>query len=298
MNPKVSIIVATYRRTDSLEKALYSLATQTYTRFEIIVVDDNDDLNYNNSVMKIAENIKAANPKLDLRLIANHPNLGSAKARNKGIESADGEYITFLDDDDVYLPDKVKNQSEFMIENNLDYSVTDLFLYNDSERLIDKRTREYIKNFDSDSLLKYHLMHHITGTDTMMFRADYLRKIGGFDAIDVGDEFYLIKKAICQNGNFGYLPTCDVRAYVHTSEENLSSGLGKINGEKELFEYKKNYFKNLDSKAVKYIKMRHYAVLAFAYMRMKRYFSFILNSFKSFFCSPLQCVKLFIGRKV
>ena len=298
MDSKVSIIVATYRRNDSLKKALHSLASQTYRQIEIILVDDNDNADFNNSVAQIADNLKTDNPDLDFRLIANHPNLGSAKARNVGIEAASGEFITFLDDDDVYLPDKVKNQLDFMERNSLDYSITDLFLYNDSDRLIDKRTRKYIKTVDSDNLLKYHFMYHMTGTDTMMFRTSYLKEIGGFDAIDVGDEFYLMKKAICQCGKFGYLPTCDVKAYVHTTENNLSSGSSKINGENELFEYKKNYFKNLDSKTVKYIKMRHYAVLAFAHMRIKHFLSFILYSFKSFFCAPFQCAKLFIGRKI
>ena len=298
MNSKVSIVVPTYRRNENLKKALYSIATQTYKQIEILLIDDNDDVDFNKSVEKIVDDFKSDNLDLDLKLIVNHPNLGSAKARNAGIDAAEGEFITFLDDDDVYLPDKVKNQVEFMQKNNLDYSITDLFLYNDFDRLIDKRTRKYIKTVDSDNLLKYHLMYHMTGTDTIMFRTSYLKEIGGFDAIDVGDEFYLMKKAICQKGGFGYLPICDVKAYVHTSEDNLSSGLSKINGENQLFEYKKKYFERFDSRTVRYIKMRHYAVLAFAHMRMKHFLSFILYCFKSFFCAPIQCVKLFIGRKI
>ena len=297
MDSKVSIIVATYRRNDSLKKALYSLAAQTYKQIEIILVDDNDDLDFSNAVTQIAESFINDNPDLKFRLIAEHTNLGSAKARNKGIQAASGEFITFLDDDDIYLPDKVKRQLEFMQQNNLDYSITDLFLYNDSGRLIERRLRKYIKYDDSDNLLKYHFMYHMTGTDTLMFSTAYLKEIGGFDEIDFGDEFYLMKKAICQMGRFGYLPNCDVKAYVHTSENNLSSAASKISGENELYKYKKNYFKNLDSKTVRYIKMRHYAVLAYAHMRIKHYFSFIIDSLKSFFSSPIQCVKLFIGRK-
>lgn len=288
----VSVIIATYRRDYTLKRAIESVINQTYDNFEIVVVDDNANAEWNSKVQAIIEDYP------QIVYIHNLTNKGSAESRNIGIKNSNGEYITFLDDDDIYLADKIKNQAEFMQENNLDYSITDLWLYNESDKLIEKRTREYINEIDFDSLLKYHFMYHMTGTDTMMFRTDYLRKIGGFDAIDVGDEFYLMKKAIYQNGKFGYLPTCDVKAYVHTTQNNLSSGSSKINGENELFEYKKNFFENFDLKTVKYIKMRHYAVLAFAHMRMKNLLSFILCSFKSFFCTPIECVKLFIGRKI
>lgn len=44
--------------------------------------------------------------------------------------------------------------------------------------------------------MKYHLLYHMTGTDTLMFKGEYLRRIGGFPTIDVGDEFYLMEQAI------------------------------------------------------------------------------------------------------
>ena len=62
-----------------------------------------------------------------------------------------------------------------MLENSSDYCITDLELYDENERLIERRTRKYIKRKDADALFRYHLMHHITGTDTLMFeRITYL----------------------------------------------------------------------------------------------------------------------------
>lgn len=107
-------------------------------------------------------------------------NKGSAETRNIGINAANGEYITFLDDDDVYLPDKIKKQVEFMEVGEYDYSITDLILYNENDKEIDKRIRSYIKDMSSLSLMTYHLKYHMTGTDTMMFRKEYLTEIGGF----------------------------------------------------------------------------------------------------------------------
>ena len=82
------------------------------------------------------------------------------------------------------------------------------------------------------------------------------------------------------------------------SVSSLSSGEGKIKGENALYEYKKTFFSSLDRKTKRYIKMRHYAVLAFAELRMKRIISTMRYCFKSFVSAPIQCVGLFVGRKM
>ncbi len=298
MDKLVSVVVATYHRDEPLKSALSSLAQQTYENMEIVLVDDNADAEWNEKVCKIVSEFKQENPNMPILHMSNESNLGSAKTRNYGIEMAKGEYITFLDDDDIYLPNKVENQIKFMIENELDYCVTDLDLYYDNGKLAEHKTRDYIKSLDSKDLFEYHLMYHITGTDTMMFKKEYLIKIGGFAPIDVGDEFYLMQRAIENCGKFGYLNVCDVRAIVHTTDEGLSSGEGKIRGENQLYQHKKKYLKRLSRKNRRYIKMRHYAVLAFAQMRSKKVLSFIKNGVISFLVAPLQCVRLILGRKI
>ncbi len=290
-NIAVSVIIATYRRDVSLKRALESLINQTYETTEIIVVDDNAEAEWNKKVKDIIDEMNLLHP---IIYIENEVNKGSAETRNIGIKVATGEYITFLDDDDIYLQNKIKNQVKHMIEKNSDFSITDLDLYDENERLIEKRTRKYIKRNYKEDLLRYHLMHHMTGTDTLMFKKDYLLNIGGFPPINVGDEFYLMQKAIETGGIFSYLPHCDVQAYVHTETDGLSSGECKIKGENELYEYKKSIFGELDIKTIRYIKMRHYAVLAFAEVRRKRVFNFSKNAISSFISSPVDCIKLFI----
>lgn len=285
----VSVIIATYKRDISLKNAIESIMAQTYKKVEIIVVDDNGDEKWSYKVKEILDSINEIHP---IIYIKNEVNKGSAETRNIGIRAARGEYITFLDDDDIYLPKKIENQLNNMINTGADYSVTDLELLNENGKRIEKRTRGYIKSNSVDELLKKHLMHHITGTDTMMFKKEYLNSIGGFSAIDVGDEFYLMQKAIEAGGKFNYLPVCDVKAYVHSKTNGLSSGYSKINGENLLYEYKKKYFNRLDKKSIRYIKMRHYAVLAFAEVRRKGYFKFIKYAIQAGISSPLGCIRL------
>ena len=112
-----------------------------------------------------------------------------------------------------------------------DYSITDLTLYNESDKEIDRRIRSYIKQTDPKALKNYHLKYHMTGTDTMMFRKEYLIQIGAFAPINVGDEFYLMERAIVGGGRFGYFSGCEIKAYIHTGTDGLSSGDGKIKGE-------------------------------------------------------------------
>ncbi|MDR4925434.1 glycosyltransferase family 2 protein [Peribacillus simplex] len=294
IQPQVSIVVATYRRDSALNKALLSLICQTYKFIEVIVVDDNADDIWNK---KVVDNITKVQSQFHQGLIyiQNKKNMGSAETRNIGIKAASGEYITFLDDDDIYLPNKIKNQLEHMLEMDSDYSLTDLDLYNESDRLIEKRNRKYIKKTSKDDLFRYHFMNHMTGTDTIMFKRIYLLSFGGFSPIDVGDEFYLMQKAIEAGGKFSYLPVCDIKAYVHTKTDGLSSGESKINGENALYEYKKKYFSQFSKKDIRNIKMRHYAVLAFAELRRKKAFAFLKNSFCSFITSPVDFIKLILA---
>lgn len=287
----VSVVVATYRREDSLRRALNSLARQTYKNLDVIIVDDNGDFKWNIKVKSVVDEFRN---KLDINYIVNESNIGSVLTRNRGILEAKGDYIAFLDDDDLYMPQRIEMQLEDIIAVDADYGITDLYLYNEKNELIDKRIRNYIKNNDEHSLLRYHLLYHMTGTDTFMFKNSYLLKIGGFSGNDVGDEFYLMKDAILGGGKFIYSNQCYIKAYVHSGEENgLSSGDTKIVGENLLFEKKKEYFEYLSKSDIRYIKMRHYAVIAFAELRRKNVRAFIKNAVKSFFIAPLSCINLF-----
>ena len=293
MGTLVSVIVATKRRETELVRALESLAAQTYRPLEVLVVDDNDDPEWN---QKTKEALEAFCDSLALQYIQNHPGKGSAEARNVGICAASGEYITFLDDDDVYLPEKIERQLVCIQEQNADYSLTDLDLYFDDGRLSEHRRRDYLR--PGESLLECHFKYHMTGTDTLMFRRDYLIEIGGFPGIDLGDEFYLMHRAIEAGGKLAYLDRCDVRAYVHEGAGGLSSGETKIRCENDLYAYKKQFFSRFSRRTIRYIRMRHYAVLAFAALRMRRTGAAAAYACRSVLSAPFQCLRMVIQRKL
>lgn len=295
--PLVSVVIATYRRKKELERALASLASQTYKNMEVILVDDNADSAWCTEVKTLVAKWKRKSS-IPLCYIQNSENCGSAASRNIGIQAANGQYITFLDDDDKYSPEKISHQIHHMLEEESDFSITDLALYNEDGKLEEKRVRNFLNRetiSEPSRLLAYHLMYHLTGTDTLMFKKEYLEEIGGFPPIDVGDEFYLMKEAITYGGKFSYLPVCDVKALVHSKTDGLSSRESKIAGENALYEYKKQFFSSLSEKEVRQIRMRHNLVLAYAHLRERKHLKFLRYAMRSMAEEPVSCMKILLG---
>lgn len=283
---KVSVVVPTFqRKVTFLNRAVESLLNQSYKNIEVLIVDDNT----NDSIWR--KNTKEYALSLsDKRIvyIENERNLGGALSRNVGIREASGQYITFLDDDDEYLPEKIKQQLEFMIVNGYDMTFTDLKLVNKEKVVVDYREHSHIKSFKKEDLLKSHIMRKLTGTPTFMYKSEKLRKIGGFDNVPVGQEFHLMLKTIEANLNIGYLKRADVLAYRHSSG-GISFGENKIKGEKAQYNLiKDKYFKYFTVREKMFIRFRYHAVFAVSYKRNKQYLRFMLYALLSVIMSPLD----------
>jgi glycosyltransferase involved in cell wall biosynthesis len=264
MDELVSIVIPTYKRSvDFVSRAVSSVLNQTYQNIQIIVVDDSpSDYDMRGAVKDYVSSL----PHDKVMYLQNEKNLGGSLSRNRGIEASSGDYITFLDDDDEYMEHKVEKQVKFMNDTDCDLSFSNMIMYNEDGNVVDYRDYKDIKSFENSELLKYHLMHHMTGTPTFMFKADKLKEIGGFDFALAGQEFRLMLKSIEQGLKIRYIDDCDVKVYRY-ADGGISYGKNKIQGEKDLFEVKKKYFDKLDSKEIRYIKFRYHAVMAIAYKR-------------------------------
>lgn len=283
--PLVSIIMPTYKRKPELvERAISSLITQSYANIEIIVIDDSPaDYQYRLMVKELVDTLA----KNDNRIYyyQNASNQGGALARNRGIELASGEFVTFLDDDDEYLPQKVEHQVTFMLQQQCDLSFSNMAMYDDSGNIVDRRSYFDISRLTQMELFKYHLMYHFTGTPTFMFKADKLREIGGFKDVKMGQEFYLMVRAITGNLNILYMDVCDVKIHKH-NELAISNGPGKIKGEMDLYRFKLQYSNLFNKHEKRYINFRHHVVLAVAFKRNRQYLNMIKKCFRCLFCYP------------
>jgi glycosyltransferase involved in cell wall biosynthesis len=109
----VSCIITTFNRPTLVGKAIESILEQTYKNIEIIVVDDHSSESYSDVIKKYAANDS-------IRFTRNENNLRLSASRNVGIELSRGEFVAFLDDDDIWLPSKIETQVAFL-EKNLEY---------------------------------------------------------------------------------------------------------------------------------------------------------------------------------
>lgn len=294
MGPKVSVIIPTYKRSGKfLKRAIDSVLNQTYLNYEVVIIDDNANDNvkdYRANVKKLMDEYK--NPNILYK--QNIENLGGSLARNEGIKIASGDFITFLDDDDEYLPEKINNQLKEMLKNNWDMSFTNLKLCNENGKIIDFREYNKIKSFEKEALIEYHLTRHITGTPTFMYRKEVIESLGGFPDAKMGQEFYLMLNTIEAGVRIGYVPTANVIAYRHSSG-GISMGVNKIIGEKKLYQFKKKYFRILSHKNIKFINFRHHVVLAIAYKRNGEVSSAMKNIVFAFINSPIDSFKEFFN---
>ena len=268
MNPLVSTIIPSYKRPASfVKRAIDSALNQTYPNIEIVVVDDNPpDSPAREELGALLETYKD-DPRV--RAVINAENMGGSEARNEGVKAAKGEYLAFLDDDDEFLPNKIEAQLKLMLENDLEMTFSDYMLVDDSGRVMDYRDFPDIPGFDRESLFKYHMLRHMTATTTFMYRAEALKRIGGFQRAATGQEFYLMMRTIEQGLRIGYLPGQYSTAHYH-DQGRISSGPGKVKGENALHEYKKSFFHRLTPKERRFVRFRHYAVLTMVHLRDRK----------------------------
>ena len=113
--PLVSIITPNYNCGKFIALTIESVLAQTYTNWEMIIQDDcSTDNSY-----EIACRYAKADPRI--KVFRNGKNSGAALTRNYAIEVSQGEYLAFLDSDDIWFPEKLEKQIDFMQKNNCDF---------------------------------------------------------------------------------------------------------------------------------------------------------------------------------
>lgn len=126
----VSIITPLYNREDTFFEFLRSVLNQTYSNWELIIVDDcSTDNSYKLALQSSFQDNR-------IKVFRNKNNQGAALTRNFAITQAEGEYIAFLDSDDLWEPLKLEKQVEFMEVNNYAFSYTSYFQGNDKKIVI------------------------------------------------------------------------------------------------------------------------------------------------------------------
>lgn len=114
MNELVSVIMPSYNTADYIADSIKSVISQTYQNWELIIVDDCSTDNTDDIVSYFSDN--------RIKYMKNKKNMGAAATRNRALREAKGEWIAFLDSDDLWLPNKLEKQINFMKSNGYVFS--------------------------------------------------------------------------------------------------------------------------------------------------------------------------------
>jgi len=169
MTARVSICIPTYNRKNYLKETLASVFAQTYKDYEVVVVDDGS-MDGTGEMIK-----KAAYPNLRYYW---QRNAGDAAARNKLISSAQGQFITFIDSDDLLMPDAVERMIKVEEAEGGDLIVYGPYLrIDESGNVFGKCKRKLYSGFITTQLFENILVHSCGS----MFPRRILQESGGFD---------------------------------------------------------------------------------------------------------------------
>jgi len=151
----VSVIMPNYNGAKYISIAIESVISQTYSLWELIIIDD---CSTDNSV-NIIEEYVAKDKRIKLIKLPN--NSGTAIARNTGIEVAIGQYIAFLDSDDAWLPYKLEKQVKFIRDNNLALTYSSYYVIDEYGNV--KGIRNIKERISYKDLLKTNWIGNLTG---------------------------------------------------------------------------------------------------------------------------------------
>ncbi|MGL5936254.1 MAG: glycosyltransferase family 2 protein [Cetobacterium sp.] len=168
MENVISIIIPTCNRNDKLKRTIDSVIQQGLSAYEILVVNDSD-LDIENKIIESYLNYP-------VKFIKNNGNHGAASARNFGVNRSIGEYITFIDDDDVYLPGRLKNMLKTVREENYDIISSGRFFERGDFCDIVKKDGQLYGVIDLNNIL----YKNDIDIGFFMKRSDFLT-LGGFD---------------------------------------------------------------------------------------------------------------------
>lgn len=277
MKRLVSVIITTYGNRESfLLEAIESVKKQTYDEIEILLIDDNgigSEYQKKNEILFLEDK--------EISYIPNLSNFGVQYSRNIGILMSKGEYIAFLDDDDIWEEEKIEKQVKYLEEKDVDMVFCNGYrFFNNS---LNKRSI-YQENFIEDKLIPYELLlikDKIGSTSNPLIKKKCFANSGLFDTEMPARQDYEMwlriakkYKIIGLNKKLWY--------YRYHNEIRITRSLDKeLRSYKILYKkYKEDYSKNSQAKA------NILLTQAITYFKMKRYIFFILKGFNSFVINP------------
>ncbi|MCY7385968.1 MAG: glycosyltransferase [Microcoleus sp. CAN_BIN18] len=216
--PQVSVIIPAYNGDRYIMQAVESVCAQTYTNWEIIVIDDGST----------DETHQVLQPYYDRIRYVHQENRGVAAARNRGIQEAKGEFIAFLDQDDFFFPDKLAAQiALFRQQPSLGIVNSGWRIVNQQgEKISDIKAWEYFPKLD----LETWIVQMPVLPSAMMFSRQWLELAGGFNSeFDSVDDSDLVLRLAVLGCEAAWLHQVTVSYRQHDQNVSIKRALKQAN---------------------------------------------------------------------
>jgi len=264
--PLVSIVLNTRNRAKLLPKSISSALSQTYTNIELIVVDGESS----DETKEVVKSFMEGDSRVKYLYIPE--NKSAAYCINQGFKASSGKYISILDDDDEYLPQKVEKQVQVFERGNQKLGIVYCW-----EEFWDDRTNshlKYDKKTAAGNLFDCLLEGSCTGGGTlMMVRKEAIEKVGGYDeSIRFGAD-YQFNLNISKYYEHDFVPEVLVKTHWYHQYLSLTTQPGSNMNygamieylEKILSDYNENYLQFPDKV------VRHYKLIVSLSFKAKNY---------------------------
>jgi len=237
----ITVVITTYKRSPIiLKRAIDSVINQTYKDWELYVIDDSpNDYEERKNVKKIVDDFNNSK----ITYIQQSKNMGACKARNRGIALAKGDFIAFLDDDDVW--DKTKLEKQLDKFNELDDRYA--LVYCGSVYYNTKKNKFKVHDsiFKSGEVFDELIMKNfIGGASFPLIKTKVIKELGGFDEELLACQDLDMWLRISKKYYIDYVSEPLVIYYIHDGEQISTNPKKRLQGTKRKIEKYKEYLES------------------------------------------------------
>ena len=216
MKHKVSIIMAVLNGERYIDQALHSILAQTYKDYELVVVNDG-------STDGTPEHVKAFLDRIDIKVVHHLVRRGIAVSVNDGIRAASGEYVTFLDHDDVWLPQMLETLTGYL-EQHADVGMvhSDFQTIDPDGNIIEEsvaQCRE--RRRPSGDVFRELFLDSFISANSVLIRKECFDRLGGYDEALLWGDYHMWLR-IARHYRIDYVPKVLAQYRQHTSQGTRS----------------------------------------------------------------------------
>lgn len=232
---KISIHMCTYNRAHFIQQAINSVLKQTYTNWELLILDDASTDNTESIILPYLKDSR-------IRYIKNEKNLGITKNRNKALSLSTGEYIAVLDSDDVWVDkEKLSKQISFLNQNE-DYALVGTnmeIIDSENKKITDKKYETENTDIKNNLLIKNQFCH-----SSVLYRTKIVKDMDGYDESLMSWEDYDLWLRLGKKYKLANLDIISTSYRIHPNQSNSRKMFKALKCLQEIINNHRNSYTN------------------------------------------------------